>query len=1222
MNAPFRTFVVLMLAGLLATVVVPSGLEEPAAAAAAQPQTQARPTYQVLVFHRTVGQRHPSIDAGIRAIRELGRQNGFSVHDSKNPFNQFTDEKLDDYRVIVFLNTTGDVLTGDQEAAFERWYRRTGGGFVGIHSAIETEIEWPFLTDILGTRATGTTSSEEATIRVADRVHSASEDLPEYWTRTDQWYNFAENVRGVSHVLATLDEATVAGGTMGPDHPVAWCKDYQGGRSFYTAGGDTTGSYAEPGFRSHLLGAIQWAAAVPDRGDCGATVLANYEMSFVAAPPNISEPIGFDVLPDGRVIQTDRRGGVRLHDPVNNTTTLLAQLPVYIHSEDGMYGPAVDNEFAENNWVYLYYAPLAMDAPFPPATPEGNAPTVGADPSVWDPWLGYFQLSRFRLVEATATELAHLDLASEQKILKVPVNRGACCHVAGDITFDSDNNLWIVTGDDTPAGGGNSGGFSPFNDMMTNESQTVALANATGGSFTLTFDGQTTTPIGVPIDNAAMEGALEALANVDDVAVTGTGTRTVSFRGSLSQTNVAQMTADGSGLVGEAPTVTVATSLEGAWFNTPHVDARRSSLNTNDLRGKILRITVAADGSYTVPDGNLFEDDDALTRPEIYAMGFRNPFRITLDENDDAYITDYSPDSSTPQVFRGPAGTGRMMVVREPANYGWPLCYSPELPYYPWNFNTSTPLLTPPEPFECDNPSQGPENTSRWNTGLTTPPPISEPEMWYSFQDNNPTSPLGTPCPAYYTVDPPGTCPQLFPELLTGGVGPHGAARYDYDPDNPNPTKFPEYFDEAIFFGEFTRDFLREIRLDENGDVFKINNLLNCGPAPTTPARPFICDNPMDMMWGEDGTFYLLTYGDGFFNINPDAALVRFSYVKGLRSPIAVVSATPTSGQEPLTVEFSSLGTRDPDPGDSISFEWDLDGDGIIDSVDPNPTFTYTETGVYVARLTVTDSSGRTGSANTTITVGNTAPTVDVTVPVAGGVFAFGENIPFQVNVSDPEDGTIDCDEVEVTFVLGHDEHGHAETTVPGCTGLLPTFEEDVAHGGHVFGIVSASYTDHGGDPGVPPLTSIDQHQINQKRQQVEFVTEQSGTNTAPTTDEGGGFQRGSLGNGDWIALNSTYNLLNVDSLTFRTSGGSGPSGTGAVEIHLDSVDGPIHSTVTIAATPSPTTYASQTFPLTDPGGSHRLYLVFRPVAGGPGNNFFNLNWVEFGGAGVGLPPP
>jgi len=405
---------------------------------------------------------------------------------------------------------------------------------------------------------------------------------------------------------------------------------------------------------------------------------------------------------------------------------------------------------------------------------------------------------------------------------------------------------------------------------------------------------------------------------------------------------------------------------------------------------------------------------------------------------------------------------------------------------------------------------------------------------------------------------------------------------------------------------------IREIRFDSQGRVFKINNLLDCGPLTPTRVpqtnRPFECDNPMDLQFDGSGHFYLLAYGDGFFNINNDAGLYRWDYVKGQRAPIPVLSATPTSGSAPLTVEFSSNGSRDPDPGDSIRFEWDLNGDGTVDSVDADPQYTYTTPGQYTARLTVYDSSGQSASANTTITVGNTAPTVSVDAPVEGGLFAFGESIPFSVTVTDPEDGAVDCSRVEVTFVLGHDEHGHAEETVHGCQGVLPTYAEDVSHGGNVFGIVSASYTDLGGPGGIPALTTVDQVRILQKRQEVEFVVEQSGTNTAPSSDLGGGLQRGSLGNGDWIALNGTYRLAGVTSLTLRTSGG-----TGVAEVHLDAVDGPLLTTVTVAATAGPTTYASQTFPITDPGGAHRLYFVFRPAPGGPTNNFFNLNWVEFG---------
>ena len=129
-------------------------------------------------------------------------------------------------------------------------------------------------------------------------------------------------------------------------------------------------------------------------------------------------------------------------------------------------------------------------------------------------------------------------------------------------------------------------------------------------------------------------------------------------------------------------------------------------------------------------------------------------------------------------------------------------------------------------------------------------------------------------------------CPRLFPELFTGGVGPHGTAPYNYDPANPSATKFPPYWDGAWIAGEFTQDTMREIRMDSNGKILKINNTLPCGPAPATPTRPWLCDNPMDMEFGPDGSFYLLTYGDGFFAINPDAGMMRWDYVKGQRAPV------------------------------------------------------------------------------------------------------------------------------------------------------------------------------------------------------------------------------------------------------------------------------------------------------------------------------------------------
>src|SRR4051812_18840052 len=447
----------------------------PAGASAAKPPPE---KYKVLVVTTTAGGLS---DAGIAAVKAAGKTAGFSVT-APSPADvgdQFTAKKLETYRAVVFLNTgAASPLSDAQRNNFEDYFH-LGGGFVGIGSAIETDASWQFLTDVLGSRASGRTAVQSATVKVYDRVHDATKDLPEYWTRSDDFYNFTVNVRGVSHVLDTVVEDPfgaqpqgntldgIAGGTMGADHPLSWCKDYQGGRSFYTGLGNTSASF-DASLTTHLKGAISWAAGQSDPlySDCGATVLKNYQQVKISGPPNLSEPIGFDQLPDGRVIQTDRRGGVHLHDPATGTSQVIANIPVYNNSEDGLYGGAIDNSFSTDHWVYLYYAPPTVegvkfaDGSIHTVTtnPTGSAPTSGATLDVWDPWIGYMQLSRFKFVVDAAGQPAHLDLSSEQQILRVSNNRGACCHLAGDIDFDKHNNLWMPTGDDSPAGGGNAGG--------------------------------------------------------------------------------------------------------------------------------------------------------------------------------------------------------------------------------------------------------------------------------------------------------------------------------------------------------------------------------------------------------------------------------------------------------------------------------------------------------------------------------------------------------------------------------------------------------------------------------------------------------------------------------------------------------------------------------------------------------------------------------------------
>ncbi len=273
--------------------------------------------------------------AGLSAINQAASSGDFTV-DAPAPADVgalFTASGLDAYRAVVFLDTgLASPLTDPQRAAYEAYYKK-GGGFVGIGSAIETDPAWSFLSNVLGTRSSGRTTVQTGTVKVFDRVHDATKALPEYWDRTDAFYNYTVNVRGASHILSTVVEDPfepqpngntlkgITGGTMGANHPVSFCKDYLGGRSFYTTLGNTPESF-DADLVKHLRGAINWAAGQSDPvySDCGATVRANYQETKISAPPNLAEPISFDQLPDGRIIQTARQGTVRLHDPAKGTT--------------------------------------------------------------------------------------------------------------------------------------------------------------------------------------------------------------------------------------------------------------------------------------------------------------------------------------------------------------------------------------------------------------------------------------------------------------------------------------------------------------------------------------------------------------------------------------------------------------------------------------------------------------------------------------------------------------------------------------------------------------------------------------------------------------------------------------------------------------------------------------------------------------------------------------
>ncbi|MFJ4749162.1 PQQ-dependent sugar dehydrogenase [Streptomyces albogriseolus] len=589
------------------------------------------------------------------------------------------------------------------------------------------------------------------------------------------------------------------------------------------------------------------------------------------------------------------------------------------------------------------------------------------------------------------------------------------------------------------------------------------------------------------------------------------------------------------------------TPIDERASRNPAYDAQRSAGNTNDLRGKILRIKVQADGSYTVPPGNLFPPGTGRTRPEIYAMGFRNPFRMSVDQaTGTVYVGDYGPDAGTASPSRGPAGQVEFNRITRAGNYGWPYCTGRNDAYVDHDFASGSSGAR----FDCS----APRNTSPRNTGLTDLPPAQP--AWIPYDGGS------------------------VPEFGTGSESPMGGPVYRYDADSASDVKFPEEYDGDFFAGEFGRRWIKRIETGGDGTVQSIN------------AFPWNGTQVMDMAFGPDGALYVLDYGTGYFNGDHNSALYRIEHVTGGRAPVAQATADITSGVAPLEVAFSSAGTTDPD-GDPLSYAWTF-GDGAT-STAADPSHTYTANGQYTATVKVTDPSGRSATASVRITVGNTAPTVRIDTPADGRIYDFGAAIPFRVTVTDPEDGAVDCSRVKVTFVIGHDSHGHPQTSATGCTGTLRT----LADGEHdpnanIFGVVDAEYTDRGAG-GQPALTTHDQHITQPSHRQAEHHGDSAGTQIIDKASAHGGRTVGEIHNGDWISF-APYSLDNASLFTARvSSAGSG----GTIEIRAGSPAGTLLGTATVPVTGGWDIFRDVTAPLSgQPAASTTLHLVFKGGAG------------------------
>ncbi|TJZ52516.1 c-type cytochrome [Sphingobacterium olei] len=676
---------------------------------------------KILVFSKTAGFHHDSIEKGNAALQKLGLQNNFDVDTTTNA-EWFTEDSLKQYAAVVFLNTTGDLLNNYQEADFER-YIQAGGGFVGIHGAADAEYDWGWYGRLVGGYFVTHPEVKEGKLTIVDKKHPATKSLPDIWVHTDEWYVF-KKMNESTHKLMTINKEVYANPEQMNETPMAWYHDFDGGRSFYTGLGHRTEDYTDTLFLKHILGGIEYAIG------------GNYELDYKKAKTKrvpeeerftkvalavgeFFEPTEMTILPNLDILVAQRRGELLLYNQETKKVRQVGLLDVYhktempnVNAEEGFMGLTIDPDFADNHYVYAFYSPK--------------------DTSV-------NRLSRFEFKNNK------LDLATEKIVLQFYSQRDICCHTGGSLAFGKDRNLYLSTGDNS-----------------------------------------------TPFDERGQKFVSNGYSPRDDRA------------------------------------------------GHEQYDAARSAGNSNDLRGKILRIKLKKDGSYEIPKGNLFAKGQANTRPEIYVMGNRNPYRISVDKKTGfLYWGDVGPDANEDNDSRGPRGYDEINQAREAGFYGWPFFVGNNYAYHPYDYETGV-SETPYDPDKLIN-------NSRNNTGIKELPLAQPAFIWYPYADS-----------------------PDFPQVGSGGRNAMAGPVY-YSAMAPKENRYPDYYDGKFFMYDWVRGWVKVVTMLPNGDFDKMEPFM-----PSTKLA-----SPIDMELGPDGKIYILEYGSGWFSENADAALSRIDYNGG-----------------------------------------------------------------------------------------------------------------------------------------------------------------------------------------------------------------------------------------------------------------------------------------------------------------------------------------------------
>ena len=799
----------------------------------------------ILVFSKTDGFRHASIEAGKPAFQKMANEKGFTVEYSEDA-SVFTATNLKRFNAIVFLNTTGNILNEDQQAEFER-YIQAGGGYLGIHAATDCEYEWPWYGRLAGAfflDHPNPNNIQKGKFYVVQKNHWATQGMPDTFERTDEFYSF-KSIDPTINVLVKIDEKSYQGGKNGDNHPISWYHEFDGGRAFYTAMGHTDETFQEPLFLNHVWGGLHYVMGGdnPAALDYSKAKPEENRFSKVILKEKLNEPMELSVLNDGRLLFIERHGAVRLYNNKTKVLKTIATIPVSTQykdkegktseAEDGLLGLNKDPNFSTNHWIYLYYSE------------PGKSQNV---------------LARFTLVGDV------LDLTSKKVLLAVPTQREQCCHTGGSIAWDKQGNLYLSTGDNT----------SP---------REIAYA---------------------PIDER--EG-------------------------------------------------------KGPW------DAQKSSSNTNDLRGKIIRVKPLADGTYAVPEGNLFAKGTALTNPEIYSMGHRNPFRISVDQKTGfVYWGEVGPDANEADSLRGPAGQDEVGQAQAAGNFGWPYFVGDNKAYRDYDYvaNKTGPYYNVEKPI----------NNSPNNTGLKELPPAKKAFIWYPYGES-----------------------KEFPLVGSGGRNAMAGPVF-YSEDFKNATRaFPKYYDKKLIIYEWMRGWIMAVTLDEKGNYQSMERFM--------PSYKF--SNPMDMEFDTNGDLYMLEYGSGWFTANDDARLIRIEYNGGNRKPFIQVSADKLGGAIPFNATLSSEGTKDAD-NDPLTYSWTITSkSGFSKTInEPNATLSLTKPDVYKATLTVKDGKGGVSSQSLELIAGNELPSVSFDLGKSNKTFYTPDKVyAYDVKVEDKEDGSL-----------------------------------------------------------------------------------------------------------------------------------------------------------------------------------------------------------------------